>query len=286
MTEAGTSQAPKVTSLTKAVDGIRIPMYESNSETRLSAVELIAQTHELMNRYASVVENKGNFDAIFFLDKSARPIAYLFRKLYQDYVPELPIPQMRFISVTGNTNWENSFDNPFRFQNNPQAVRETYLPYLEELKAKDRKILVVDDFEATGRTTRATLDLFDQVFPESQITHMVAYTEKPKWYGYTEQMGIMDYVSRYYYGYGEMAARKLSQRTGRHYTMASFCFGENNSARALFEEILDSIIGNIPYLRLAGDHRKVNLAREELDSVVGAVREYKTLLETENVATQ
>jgi hypothetical protein len=287
MTENGASQGPVTVRLKTTTDEAMAQIDGDDSETVLSTLELVTQTHGFMNRYAELVSENGNLDAVFFLDKSARPIAYLFRKLYQDYVPDLRIPQIRFISVTGNTNLENSFDNPFRFQNNPRVVREAYLPHLKRLDGDNKKILIVDDFEATGRTTRGALYLFDQSFPESQALHMVAYAKKPKWYGYTEQIGVMDYVSRYFFGYGELAAKILSSKVGKHYTMESFCYiKEDHPDRILFESILDSIIGNVPYLRLQGSRSKVNCAREELDHVVDVVKDYKALMETESVKQQ
>lgn len=49
----------------------------------LTVEELISATHEFMRKIKSYLDDDNdNSTVIFFLDKSARPVAYMFRKLF------------------------------------------------------------------------------------------------------------------------------------------------------------------------------------------------------------
>lgn len=157
--------------------------------------------------------NEGNFDAVMYLDKSARPVSWFVRTFWQemskknDQNEPLKQPMIGFLNVNGQdeiwkkTESEEKNEDPsqqkYDFYNinlsedenkkNLKKYKEKVLAiraifsrgalsennWMEEvMKDSDldgKRILIVDEVKATGRTLNITKQLIEAAFPDSLI---------------------------------------------------------------------------------------------------------------------
>jgi hypothetical protein len=239
------------------------PIY--NTEHGMDVSKLIYQTEDFMARYVGRVDSQGNYDVIFFLDKSARPAAYLFRRLYPHYLSDSLMPEIRFVNINGRGLFVNYCAD--QFQNSGVAVRETYGKHLPE-KAK---ILIIDEFVSSGKTLRIAVETLREAFPESRIDSMVAYSDLPKWYGKVSELGVKDLSMD---DYRKIALDRVNRITGKNYDLKAFFKKSKRKYLDMYDEIFYSIVGRVPYTK-RGDSKFLRKARAELDRVIAEVLKLK-----------
>ncbi|RJQ25310.1 hypothetical protein C4577_05910 [Candidatus Parcubacteria bacterium] len=182
--------------------------YTSEMPERLSLSELIDETHKFMCSFSDRVRDQKMPNSIFFLDKSARPLAYIFKKLFPVYFPGATLPAIRFINISplSDASLERSFKGP------PLIVEQTYG---KSIDTKGR-ILIVDDYKDKGESIQRANDLFTEAFPEAIVETQIAYTKIPVWYWNDYFKGVDEYEVDDYKAlalkrYNEGTNRKLDQ---------------------------------------------------------------------------
>src|SRR3989339_854782 len=136
------------------------------------------------------IAKREKFGTIFFLDKSARPISWLFREIWKTQFPGQPLPDIRFLAVGRTsvlellqsgfedaqeqlpTDFKNAvptslmpFDERYgqAIDNIPSKIKEIHRLYAGHLKSEP--ILVVDDYVSSGTTMMLSLGLLQRAFP-------------------------------------------------------------------------------------------------------------------------
>lgn len=123
--------------------------------------EIKKRTENLVNRV-----DEEDVDVVFFLDKSARPISWLFQDLWKQKFPEKRLPTIRYINVGSG-----------------QAVRQKELSGTSEMDLKDlvqeakkifgkqfqdKTMLVVDEIAMSGITEMTARQFLQNSFPEAK----------------------------------------------------------------------------------------------------------------------
>src|SRR3989339_452073 len=126
----------------------------------------------LKNRVWGLVNTarEEHYDALVFLDKSARPISWLFRKMWERICPEEKMPQINFVNI-GRDNPVYEAREYTRNVGNPQAwAPEVFSSNVEGLQnifghQFDKKnILLVDEVMSTGTSLLIAKKLFENTF--------------------------------------------------------------------------------------------------------------------------
>lgn len=120
-------------------------------------------------------------EALFFLDRSARPGSVLFRITWKLLFPHAPIPKVRHINV--GTNNKNRF-----------SLASTYtMPNFSYIHEHLGPLFVIDESIGTGTSVKTASNLVRQAYPNTTVTPMEMFNEFPSWYGkMSELMGLSD----------------------------------------------------------------------------------------------
>jgi len=246
-----TKKTSKIISDTQ--NGISFPIYESwyrgnQEEDFLTSEELVSGTDRFMRQYGKLLERGEAPDNIFFLDKSARPLAYMFRKLFTEYYPDTEIPQIRYINIGGSG--DKKLSTHLRpFNGDPDIVRKTYGRHLSQ----DRKILVVDEYSHTGEALQNATEVFSKAFPQAELSSAIAYDKLPNWYQNSNYLGVEEYSK---YDYEQMALGRLNKEMDTRYKNKMEMINDGTRSSEVstrFWEIYNQLEGTIPYVK-RGDH--------------------------------
>lgn len=244
---------------------LRLPLYES-SYRRFSDVEkkpllmplseLAEGTYNFIDSFATRIRDGNLPKTIFFLDKSARPVAYIFRKLFPVYCPEIPSPVIRFINIGQSGIAPMSYEMPF---NGPASViKDIYGEHIDI----NATILIIDEWSQTGSTIKKAEELLSDAFPKATIRSQIAYKKLPSWYG-SEYLGVKEYVTS---DYADMAEQEYVRQTGKE-------LGSGWWNNPEFIKIKNELWGTIPYAK-RGERKHMNkfrTLRKELDILCEAV---------------
>ena len=246
----------------------QFPIYSSfdrglQKEGFLTEEELIVQTNRFLQRFAETGNNQKIPDTIFFLDKSARPLAYMFRKLFPLYCPDSEIPEIRFINIGGSGS--KLYDAKARpFTGNPEAIKRIYGSHINQ----EGNIVIIDEYSHTGKALREATEVFSQAFPNIKLQTMVAYDKLPNWYQNEAYLGVEEYDE---YDYKRMALKKLNEEFETNYGDVHKFELRNNTLwgsepepgvdyesvpekeRQRYKAILQEITGTISYVK-RGEH--------------------------------
>src|SRR3989344_1200486 len=98
-----------------------------------------------------------NADAVFFTDKSARPVAHLFMKTWQLCFPQTDMPEVRFVNIgkEGGEKYENT-----------EALNELRNAHRRSIAG--RKVIIADEFVTSGKTLVRAKRILESVFPEAR----------------------------------------------------------------------------------------------------------------------
>ena len=124
---------------------------------------LLKGTLRLVQKVVDANSQGTPYDTVFFLDKSARPGAYIYRKIIdvlQDkgYLSEeTKLPEIRFMDV-GKVGEERKIKS-----------EETARMFREKFSADNlgNKILIVDEFRDTGATLTNALQEFEEIYKKN-----------------------------------------------------------------------------------------------------------------------
>lgn len=258
-------------------------------ERFLTVAELVEQTGSFMERFVQMDRENRLPDSIFFFDKSARPLAYLFRKLFPFYCLGQEMPKIRYVNI-GST---KSADLEFYirpFNGNQEELRRWYGDYIDT----NGRILLVDEYSHTGGSLKKAKGYFQEAFPEAQVETMAAYSKVPNWYENSFFNGVKEYN---YYNYDQMAINRLNSELGTNYPDSSAFRGpEDRTVYRRYREIFDEIVGSIPFTQ-RGDRiettyekakprlrervmgKKVKLVKKEVNRFMNARHELDRICE-------
>lgn len=121
-------------------------------------------------------------DTIFFLDRSARPAAVLFRQVWQTLLSEFPKPEIRFINM-GPSNQdlqEGKWSWARRWRRMHKKLAARYI----NLNTKGN-ILVADEYISSGATINRAKSLIKRMYPQANILATGLFLHNPSWYIYT-----------------------------------------------------------------------------------------------------
>jgi len=240
------------------------PLYDSfyrgaQRDSFLTSEELVIQTDRFMHRFGEMIEKHELPDTIFFLDKSARPVAYMFRKLFPVYFPEAGIPEIRFVNIGGSGS--RLYDTDARpFTGNPDIIRQTYGEHINQ----QGRIAIVDEYTHTGQASKHATEVIGKAFPQATVTTMVAYDKLPNWYQNEDYLGVTEYTDT---DYQRIALQKLNEDLGTNYDdLYLFNLGRNemfdikakpgvdyehipDKVKTRFYQIREEIEGTLPYVK-------------------------------------
>ncbi len=117
------------------------------------------QRLEMRKRALEVVEDiyRGKYSNLVFLDKSARPIQTLLRTVWDQQYPEVSFPHVNFINI--------GREKHGKFLLNPEEIKRIREQYSYLSNAPDgAKVLVVDEYSATGSSLKLAKKILDEVF--------------------------------------------------------------------------------------------------------------------------
>lgn len=210
----------------------------------LTPEELIVQTNAFMQRFGEMIQKQELPETIFFLDKSARPVAYMFRKLFPVYYPDTKIPEVRFINIGGSGS--KLYDTASRpFTGDPAIIKQVYGESINQ----QGRIAIIDEFSHTGQASKHATEVLNKAFPEATVTTMVAYDKLPNWYQNENYLGVEEYTK---YDYEKKALEKVNQELGTEYKDKFEMLNDNTKPATLssrFWEIYQEIEGTIPYVK-------------------------------------
>lgn len=149
---------------------------------------LMRGTINLINRVVSQAESGKPFTNIFFLDKSARPAAYLFRKTWlgltsSGQIPKnLKIPQVNFINIGRNDDLKHNLHRTNMLAKNAYST----------INSNESNILLIDEYVYSGGSIRLASKTFRDLF-DIEAPAMEAYSSfLPDWYSDRPKLGITD----------------------------------------------------------------------------------------------
>lgn len=216
-------------------------------EQFLTPDELVAQTDQFMKQFEQLILENRLPDTLFFLDKSARPVAYMFRKLFPAYYPNVKIPNIRYINVGGSGS--HMYEKEARpFTGKPDVIKRWYGSHLDQ----NGTIMVVDEYTHTGEALNHAAAVLSQAFPSAVIEKMSVYSKLPNWYQNTTFLGVEEY-SRY--DFEQQAIERLNEELGTSYKTRMDVLGtsSNRDHSALFWEFYHELEGSIPFVK-TGEH--------------------------------
>lgn len=124
----------------------------------------------LRDRVGALVEHAKatRADSLVFLDKSARPIAWLFRDLWRQATPDEPVPACRFVNI-------GRLEEP-HLPEFPRKQRKTYgrgavdavgVAFGPQFDGK--RVLIVDEVVVSGSTLQSAMSVFKEAFPNAKF---------------------------------------------------------------------------------------------------------------------
>lgn len=170
-------------------------------------VEMKKRTELLIKRV-----QEEQIDTLVFLDKSARPLAWLFRELWKQSVPDSPMPQIKFINVgiAGHDALRSTspkidkfriyFEPPFEPPNRGETIQSyaTQIQHVFGDTLADQRILMIDEMSFTGASLQNSIDVMTAAYPNSDVSgtamfqiHELPFEQVP-WRDKTGAMGIWE----------------------------------------------------------------------------------------------
>lgn len=188
-------------------------------------------TSVLIDRIASGADNDPSkpFDTVMFLDKSARPVAWMLKELWPSIAPQkideatgevrtMEMPQIKFANID-RLHWRIDPDQEIV---EGGKMREPTLDEIQGLRSiydvdeqhtiSGQNVLIVDEQKESGDTLAVAQDLFSRAFPESRF-ESAAWISHP--YRYTTNGEKVYDVSEIPVWYPKKDAQKLHAVEGR-----------------------------------------------------------------------
>lgn len=157
-------------------------------KSRMATPEALQENY--LKRLSDLIEDavgdpETRVDTIVFLDKSARPLAWMMRTFWDDMAPQetdpdtgrvqtVAMPDMKFANIDRLT-WRAHPDKEMREGGAREATEEDIaglrhiFSRTDEKSLVGKKILVVDEQAESGDTLKIAEELFSKAFPESNV---------------------------------------------------------------------------------------------------------------------
>lgn len=138
-------------------------------------------------------------DMLFFLDKSARPSAHIFRHVWGRRLAHIPRPRIRHMNMPKELAFGKVSSDAIK------VIRKTYKGV-----RKGTKIMVVDEMKATGTTIQSASEMLEQAFPQAVVLPPVTHLPYvPDWYRSKHKLGVeeIDYENE-----GMLVRRRFTHR--------------------------------------------------------------------------
>jgi hypothetical protein len=141
-------------------------------------------TTELIDKIAGNEDEPG-YDTVIFLDKSARPLSWIIRKMWKEVAPQrlnnqtkslevVPMPSMKFANID-RLHWRKDpskeIDDAGMLditQSDIEGLREIYQTGSKNT-LDGKRILIVDEQSESGDTLKVAKILFSRAFPDSDV---------------------------------------------------------------------------------------------------------------------
>jgi len=247
------------------------PLSKENTETEkpnaelLTHEELVEQTRAFMQKFQKQSKSGELPDTIFFLDKKARPLAYMFRKLFPTYCPDAKTPAIRYINI-GREQTHDYYDDTTKdrhFTGDPAIIASTYGKYID---TKGR-IMIVDEYVDSGKTINNATSMISQAFPDAEISAQTAYTKRHKW----GVLGIEEYTID---DYMHKALELVNEEQGTDYKSPYellYKSAENGGTdKNLLLATRDKIEGTIPYTKRSNLSKPISIS-QKIKALAGKV---------------
>lgn len=152
--------------------------------------QYVRYTDKLIGRLDGTLEDEQPFDVAIFLDKSARPVAWLVRALWELLAREKgtdfkeqrvpPMPEMYFLNID-REQWLPTVDPMRTGILNMKAVPEEAINSLRGIfqnveadasastSLDDKRILIIDEVSVTGSTLRIAQKLLQRAIPSASF---------------------------------------------------------------------------------------------------------------------
>jgi hypothetical protein len=163
----------------------KINLFEGNEErsrfeSKIGDPEKIGRG--LLN-FANVVAATGP-DSIVFLDKSARPLYWGLRPLWERLRSGASLPEARFVNI-GRYD-----DEKFRKRRLRRGLQQLFGTSLD-----GKKVMIVDETASSGETIVNAVKAFRREFPQIGTIIPLVTLERPvlpEWYGKKEAIGVRE----------------------------------------------------------------------------------------------
>lgn len=135
-------------------------------ESRRLKEELHDRTKKLVDRVV-----KEDIDTLVFLDKSARPISWLFRELWKVEQPDKKSPDIKFVNFgIGHPAHDKVYrEERVDLDREIEAVKPELQKWFKDQFAQ-KQVLIVDEVSKSGRSLLLAKEVIERVFPEvSQV---------------------------------------------------------------------------------------------------------------------
>lgn len=129
-------------------------------------------------------------DALIFLDKSARPISWLFREIWRREHVDQKRPEIRFVNVGRSTEtYLNRTEDSELLS--PGAIGEMRELFGGQFDGK--KVVVVDEVVSSGKTLEVAAQLVRDSFPAACVSSVsIASAEEVQYFPWTMMPGATD----------------------------------------------------------------------------------------------
>lgn len=244
-------------------------------------VMIVVDTARALKRIA-----EGGYDAIIFLDKSARPLHTIMQGAWRD-LGLGEFPQVRFMAIGSLQDNLKNPDHPIQ----PRIIKEIRERYsLDPVKDKWGKVLVLDEKFSSGDSARAVARLFEQAFPEGidQVEIDDVLEMYPSWFRRPEWLGVIEKADVIYDELKGVSNKREREELERELELAGESFvserykGQGRQIVAFrreLQKLAHEVVSCYPVVKELDDFEyHLKLAYSELNSILQDVSSKEIVL--------
>lgn len=130
----------------------------------------------LLERMDQFIKNilKTDVQIIVFLDKSARPLSWLFQKRFQKLFPEKEMPKIHFINIGGSDVGHEGYNLEHDEAGSDEITTKVSHHTKEQERVRNacqktfdnKNVMVVDELALSGNSLSVAKELLKQTFPK------------------------------------------------------------------------------------------------------------------------
>ncbi len=147
-------------------------------------------------------QNQGDpVDTLVFLDRSARPGAYLFRLVWNELSQTHKIPtsvkrpRIKFMNLGKdgfNLRYNEVFSENYENSTHISLLHSLFAQLYPREDFNDKKVLIVDESFESGDTAKLAMKLISEVFRAS-VSGLALFRNFPSWYDHDGSKGVTNY---------------------------------------------------------------------------------------------